>query len=138
MNHKRILWGIVWIGWGVFWGVIVPEVIVWPIGWSIAMLMLGIVGFAFVSNWWAPNSGLLTFWLGGVGMTALMMVWSRVSTTMESGGANLFWGIFLSILLWGYISIFIFKVGATLEAKYNPDFFNAEYLQYLRDGKQWP
>ena len=137
MSKARIMWALLWAVWGGFWSVVAYDIRSWPIEWCIVAMIFLPIMYVAVPNWWARRSGVQTFFVSGCGLTAGMKLWAILSPAMVYPWVTNAWDTALSVLFWGYVGIFIFKLGQTWEAKYNPSFFRESYLRTLAKGRRW-
>jgi hypothetical protein len=131
------MWALLWAVWGGFWSVVAYDILSWPIGLCLIAMFGLTMAYWWVPNWWGPQSEFQTFFVSGIGLTTGMKFWAILSPEMMYPWVNNMWDTVLSIYFWGYVGLFVFKLGATLEAKYNPSHFNGKYLKALENGKWW-
>lgn len=136
MSAIRIFFGLLWVFWGLFWVVVGQEVLGWSFWLSLGMLSFLAIIYIFVPNWWALESGIIMFFLFWIGGGLAMWLWSYFSPIFNYEARG--FGEWVSVsMLYAYIGTFLFKVGATLEAKCNPGFFNPDYLDALEENEEF-
>lgn len=134
MGGMRMLFGLLWIAWGLGWVIGGQEILGWPYWWAMGALLTFALIYNLVPNWWAPISGIWTFVLFWVGGGTVVWLWSFISPDFNYTANFGEWVTFS--LLCSYIGVFIFKAGSTLHAMFNPDDFNRDYLEALRKNQQ--
>jgi len=136
MSAIRRFYGLVWTVWAVFWVIVAQEILGWPFWLPLIALILFALTYNLVPNWWAPGSGLLTFLLFWAGGSLAIWLWSINSPAFEYTATRI--GNWATLgLFCAYVGMIVFKVGATLEAFFNPGFFNPKYLEALRQNKDY-
>ena len=127
MNIFRIFWSLVFLVWGLGWGLYAPEVSGFPQRYAIGFLILGVLGFYAVPGWWVPRSGI-TFFVGcGAFGTLMLYLWNGQSPLVEYHATGYLVWLRLS-LAWGYGGTFLGKAYMSWEAQHHPEHIAPNHL----------